>query len=245
MEKELLRILSEGTEHFGKQLTEQQLGQFEAYMELLKEWNQKMNLTAIEDDREIIVKHFIDSMSILPYIKEEKQKVIDIGTGAGFPGIPLKIAYPMLEVTLLDSLDKRIRFLNEVIGATNISGQKEISEIKAVHGRAEDFGMNPMYREKYDIAVARAVANLPVLLEYCLPFVKTNGVFIAMKGSNTEEIDNSSKALDILGGKIEKIEKIVLPSTNIERNIVVVRKFRQTPTKYPRKAGKPSKEPLI
>ncbi len=245
LDMELSRLLSLGAEHYGKQLTDQQINQFIIYMELLKEWNQKINLTAIEDDKEIIIKHFIDSMSILPYVKDEKQKVIDVGTGAGFPGIPLKIANPKLEVTLLDSLDKRIKFLNEVINAANISGQQDISEIKAVHGRAEDFGVNTLYREKYDIAVARAVANLPVLLEYCLPFVKINGYFIAMKGSNTEEFENSSKALDILGGKIEKIEKLELPTTNMERNVVIIRKFRQTPTKYPRKAGKPSKEPLI
>ena len=245
LDSELSRLLEEGTAQYGKMLTGQQIGQIEIYMDLLKDWNTKINLTAIEEDREIVIKHFIDSLSILPYIKDGKQKLIDVGTGAGFPGIPLKIANGELEVTLLDSLDKRIKFLNEVINATNISGTNGSSQIKAVHGRAEDFGINPAYREKYDIACARAVANLPVLLEYCLPFVKINGIFIAMKGSNTEEFENCGKALDILGGKIEKIEKIELPFTNIERNVVVVRKFRQTPTKYPRKAGKPSKEPLI
>lgn len=245
LDKELSQLLRAGASHFGKEINEQNIEQFTTYMELLKEWNQKINLTAIEDDRDIIVKHFIDSLSILPYVKDKKQTLIDVGTGAGFPGIPLKIVYPNLEVTLLDSLEKRVKFLNEVINATNISGNNEFPPIKAVHGRAEDMGINPIYREKFDIAVARAVANLPVLLEYCLPFVKINGLFIAMKGSNTEEIGNSTKALDILGGKIEKIEKMELPSTNIERNVVVIRKFRQTPTKYPRKAGKPSKEPLI
>lgn len=242
---ELSNLLRMGAQHYGKQLTEEQINQFTIYMELLKEWNQKINLTAIEDDMEIIIKHFVDSMSILPYVKDERKKLIDVGTGAGFPGIPLKIANPKLEVTLLDSLDKRIKFLNEVINETNISGHENISEIRAVHGRAEDFGVNPQYREKFDFAVARAVANLPVLLEYCLPFVKINGYFIAMKGSNTEEFENSAKALDSLGGKIEKIEKLELPTTNMERNVVIIRKFRQTPTKYPRKAGKPSKEPLI
>lgn len=245
LDKELNRLLKDGAKHYGKNLNEQQIAQFEKYMELLKDWNTKINLTAIEDDREIVIKHFIDSLSILPYMKNEKQTLIDVGTGAGFPGIPLKIANEMLEITLLDSLDKRIKFLNEVINQTNISQQNGILPIKAVHGRAEDFGTKPEYREKFDIAVARAVANLPVLLEYCLPFVKINGVFIAMKGSSTEEFENCGKALDILGGKIEKIEKMELPFTNIERNVVVVRKFRQTPTKYPRKAGKPSKEPLI
>jgi 16S rRNA (guanine527-N7)-methyltransferase len=228
-----------GALHYGKTITQEHIEQFTKYMEILKEWNKKINLTAIEDDREIIIKHFIDSLSILPYVKDQQLKLIDVGTGAGFPGIPLKIANKNIEVTLLDSLEKRVKFLNEVIKSINIS------KIVAVHGRAEDMGINPKYREKYDIAVARAVSNLPVLLEYCLPFVKKNGIFIAMKGSNTEEFENCSKALDILGGKIEKIEKLELPHTNMERNVVVVRKFRHTPTIYPRKAGKPAKEPLI
>lgn len=239
LDKELEELLVKGAQHYQKSITPYQVEQFVKYMELLKEWNKKINLTAIEDDREIIIKHFIDSISILPFIKDHKQRLVDVGTGAGFPGIPLKIADQDIEVTLLDSLEKRVKFLNEVIKSINISG------IKAVHGRAEDMGINPDHREKYDTAVARAVANLPVLLEYCMPFVKINGIFIAMKGSSTEEFDNCSRALDILGGKIEKIEKMVLPFTNIERNVVVVRKFRQTPTKYPRKAGKPVKEPLI
>jgi len=239
LDKELSELLVNGALHYEKTITEHQVEQFTKYMEVLKDWNTKINLTAIEDDREIIIKHFIDSMSILPYVKDHEQKLIDVGTGAGFPGIPLKIVNKNIEVTLLDSLNKRVKFLNEVINSINIS------KIKAVHGRAEDMGISPIYREKYDIAVARAVSNLPVLLEYCLPFVKINGIFIAMKGSNTEEFDNCSKALDILGGKIEKIEKMVLPFTNIERNVIVVRKFRHTPTGYPRKAGSPAKEPLI
>jgi 16S rRNA (guanine527-N7)-methyltransferase len=237
--KELVELLVNGALHYGKSITQHQVEQFTKYMELLKDWNTKINLTAIEDDKEIIIKHFIDSISVLPLVKDQELKLIDVGTGAGFPGIPVKIVNPNIEVTLLDSLDKRVKFLNEVIKSINIS------KINAIHGRAEDMGISPIYRENYDIAVARAVANLPVLLEYCLPFVKINGIFIAMKGSNTEEFENCSKALDILGGKIEKIEKMVLPFTNIERNVVVVRKFRQTPTKYPRKAGKPVKEPLI
>jgi len=239
LEKELCELLVKGALYYEKTITQHQIEQFTKYMEVLKDWNTKINLTAIEDDREIIIKHFIDSMSILPYVKDHEQKLIDVGTGAGFPGIPLKIVNKNIEVTLLDSLDKRVKFLNEVINSINIS------KIKAVHGRAEDMGVSPIYREKYDIAVARALSNLPVLLEYCLPFVKINGIFIAMKGSNTEEFDNCSKALNILGGKIEKIEKMVLPFTNIERNVVLVRKFRHTPTGYPRKAGNPVKDPLI
>lgn len=239
LEIELRDLLKKGAKHYGIDISISQIEQFTLYMELLKEWNKKINLTAIEDDREIIIKHFIDSLSIFPYIKSVGKKMIDVGTGAGFPGIPLKIVNSEIDVTLLDSLEKRVKFLNEVIEKT------DISNINTVHGRAEDFGVNPKHREKYDIAVARAVANLPVLIEYCLPFVKINGIFIAMKGSNTEEFSNCSKALDLLGGKIEKIEKMELPFTNIERNVVVIRKFRQSPTKYPRKAGKPVKEPLI
>lgn len=239
LDKDLNQLLIDGVSHFGTKINQTQVKQFTLYMELLKEWNKKINLTAIEDNKEIIIKHFIDSLSILPYVQNKKQKLIDVGTGAGFPGIPLKIVNSDIDVTLLDSLDKRIKFLTEVITSTKVEG------IRAIHGRAEDMGISSIHREKYDIAVARAVANLPVLLEYCLPFVKVNGYFIAMKGSNTEEFENSTKALDILGGKIEKIDNLVLPSTDIVRNVVVIRKFRQTPTKYPRKAGKPSKEPLI
>ena len=239
MQGELAHFLKKGMSEYGVSLTDIQVNQFDLYRELLKEWNQKINLTAIDDDQEIVLKHFIDSLSIMPYLKNESAKLIDVGTGAGFPGIPLKICADKIEVTLLDSLEKRIKFLNEIITSLKLSG------IKAVHFRAEDAGIDKTFREKYDICVARAVANLPVLLEYCLPFVKINGIFIAMKGSSTEEFDKCEKALDILGGKIEKIDKFLLPDSNIERNVVVVRKFRQTPTKYPRKAGKPSKEPLI
>lgn len=237
--KDLEQLLIEGAQQFSGVLDKSQVDQLILYKEILKEWNEKINLTAIEEDREVIIKHFIDSLSILPYLKNEKLKLIDIGTGAGFPGIPVKVALNNIEVTLLDSLDKRVRFLNEVIQ------QLKIQKIEAVHGRAEDFGLNPKFRERFDVSVARAVASMPVLLEYCLPFVKMGGIFIAMKGSNTEEIDSSKKALEVLGGKIEKVIETVLPFSDIKRNIIIVRKFRQTPTKYPRKAGKPSKEPLI
>lgn len=237
-ENNLEQLLIDGAEKFSTNLDKTQVEQLLLYKGILKEWNEKINLTAIEEDRDVIIKHFIDSLSILPYIKDENLKLIDVGTGAGFPGIPAKIAFKNLEVILLDSLDKRVKFLNEIIMKLKING------IKAVHGRAEDFGINPQYREKFDVSVARAVANLPVLLEYCLPFVKTGGIFIAMKGSSIEEIDSSKKALEILGGKIEEVREIVLPFSDMKRNIIIVRKFRQIPTKYPRKAGKPSKEPL-
>jgi 16S rRNA (guanine527-N7)-methyltransferase len=204
----------------------------------LLEWNEKMNLTAIEEEREFIIKHFIDSLSILPYLGDVRS-LIDVGTGAGFPGIPLKIAQPSLEILLLDSLEKRVGFLKTVISELKLDG------IRALHLRAEDAGKEPSHREKYDAAVARAVAALPVLLEYCLPMVKRGGIFIAMKGSSREEIEASNKALELLGGKIEEVKEFTLPCSEIKRSIIIVRKFRQTPTKYPRKAGKPSKQPLI
>lgn len=231
-------LLKRGAEEFGIVISDEQVDQFMQYMELLKQWNRKMNLTAIEDDREIVIKHFVDSLTILQYIKEEKADVIDVGSGAGFPGIPLKILKGGLDITLLDSLQKRVSFLREVITSLELDG------IKAVHGRAEDFGKDGLFREKFQYSVARAVAGMPVLLEYCLPFVKVGGFFIAMKGKNTEEIEESKKALDILGGEIEAIKEFQLPYFNSKRNIILVKKLRHTPTKYPRKSGKPSKQPL-
>lgn len=237
--EDLQELLKQGVKEFGTELQDLQVQQLLQYKDILLEWNEKINLTAIEEDRDVIIKHYIDSLSILPFLEDKNRKMIDIGTGAGFPGIPVKIAYGNLDITLLDSLDKRVKFLTEVINSLQLKG------IKAVHGRAEDFGVRPEFREKYDIAVARAVAALPVLLEYCLPFVKVGGIFIAMKGSSTEEVDNSRKALEVLGGKIEDVKEFTLPFSDMRRNVVLVRKLRQTPTKYPRKAGKPSKEPLI
>jgi 16S rRNA (guanine527-N7)-methyltransferase len=236
---DLKAILVDGAREFGVNLESEQIERLFKYKEILKEWNEKMNLTAIEDDKDVIIKHFIDSLSIIPYIKNKNASLIDVGTGAGFPGIPLKISIDDLNITLLDSLDKRVKFLNEVVTLLNLK------HIRAVHGRAEDYGIKAEHREKYDIAVARAVANLPVLLEYCLPFVKTGGIFIAMKGSNVDEIDTAKKALDVLGGQIAEVFETVLPDTDMKRSIIIIRKLRQTPTKYPRKAGKPSKEPIV
>lgn len=235
----LVELLKEGSRQYGVELSNVQADNFIKYMELLKDWNTRINLTAIEDDKDIIIKHFVDSLSIAPYLKKSGLSVIDVGTGAGFPGIPLKIAIDDMKVTLLDSLDKRIKFLNEVISIT------QINNINTIHGRAEDFGLNPKYREKFDISTARAVAALPVLLEYCLPFVKVGGTFIAMKGNNIEELKDSKKALSTLGGEIDEVKEITLPFGEMKRNIIAIRKLRQTPTKYPRKAGKPSKEPLL
>lgn len=218
-------------------LLDDDIKKFFIYKDLLKEWNEKINLTAIVEDNEIILKHFIDSLTIEKYIPKEA-KIIDVGTGAGFPGLPIKIIRDDIEVTLLDSLNKRLLFLDEVrkkVGLKNIS---------LVHGRAEDIANDLKYREKYDIATARAVANLATLSEYCLPFVRINGYFICMKGNNIEELKDAEFAIEKLGGKIEKIEKIILPDSDIERNIVIIKKIKQTPKGYPRKAGTPSKNPL-
>lgn len=217
-------------------LEEKQVENFYKYMNLLIEWNEKMNLTAITEPNEVILKHFLDSLTISNLI-EEGNKVIDVGTGAGFPGIPLSIVNNE-NITLLDSLNKRITFLEEVIK------KLELKNIKAVHARVEEFAKNKKEREMYDIATSRAVAPLNVLLEYLLPLVKVGGRCICMKGSNTEEIDDAKNALKVLGGEIEKIEKITLPDSDITRNIIIVKKVNKTPLKYPRKPGTPSKEPI-
>lgn len=217
-------------------LSYEQLERFYKYMNMLIEWNEKINLTAIVEPNEIIQKHFIDSLTIQKYIGKDKS-IIDVGTGAGFPGIPLNISQDY-NITLLDSLNKRINFLNEVVE------KLELKNIKTVHSRAEEFGKNKKYREKFDIATSRAVAPLNVLLEYLLPLVKVGGECICMKGSNIEEIENAKNAIKTLGGEVKIIESINLPSSDIKRNIVIINKIKETPLKYPRKAGTPSKEPL-
>lgn len=208
------------------------------YMNLLLEWNEKINLTAITDEKEIILKHFIDSFTINKFINSG-DKMLDIGTGAGFPGLPIKIIRPEVDVFLMDSLNKRINFLNEVIESL------QLKNIEAFHSRAEEMAKNNKFREKFDVVTSRAVAKLNILLEYMLPYTKVNGKCLCMKGPNIEEeIKEAEKALKILGGKIEKIEKIILPDSNIERKIIIIRKKSATPLKYPRKAGMPTKEPL-
>lgn len=219
------------------EITKSQVEKFYIYMIQLLEWNKKINLTAIEDQDEIILKHFIDSLTIEKYIKNAKN-IIDIGTGAGFPGIPIAIMNNNINITLLDSLNKRIKFLD------NIIQKLELNNVIAIHGRAEDIAKLEEYREKFDIVTSRAVAPFNILLEYMLPFNKVNGKSISMKGSNIEEIENSSKALNELGGKIESIEKINLPNTEVQRNIIIIKKIKKTPNRYPRKAGIPKKEPL-
>ncbi len=220
-------------------LNDKQYNDFYLYMNELIEWNKNINLTAITEVNEVIQKHFIDSLTILKFTNDNN-KIIDVGTGAGFPGIPLKIVNSTLDVTLLDSLNKRILFLN------NIIEELGLKNIKTIHSRVEDTANDTQYREKYDIATSRAVAQLNVLLEYLLPLVKVGGKCICMKGGNIEEeINSSKKALNILGGKIEKIETFELPNSDIKRNIIIVEKINNTSKNYPRKAGIPSKKPLV
>ncbi len=221
-------------------LNELQKQQFIKYYELLVEWNKVMNLTGITEYEEVNEKHFVDSLSIVKAIDISKiESVIDIGTGAGFPGIPLKIAFPHLKVTLLDSLNKRIKFLDTVISELGLEN------IKTIHGRAEDYAKQAEYREQYDLCVSRAVANLATLSEYCIPYVIQGGLFIPYKsGEIDEELLQSKKAIHILGGKIDNVVKFQLPGSEIGRSFVIVNKYQNTSKKYPRKAGLPAKEPL-
>lgn len=217
----------------------EQAKQFDLYYHLLIEWNEKMNLTAITDKDDVIDKHFIDSSALIKYVDLNNKSLIDVGTGAGFPGIPLKILVPSCKITLLDSLNKRVNFLNEVIDKLSLSG------ISAVHGRAEDYARDPKYREKYDFVTSRAVANLSTLSEYCLPFAKINGFFIPYKsGEIDDEVSSSKKALSILGGKLQEVKKYNLYGTEYDRSLVIIKKEKKCSNKYPRKAGVPSKMPL-
>ena len=219
-------------------LSNEQINKFYDYMNLLIEWNKVMNLTGITDPKEIILKHFIDSLTALDRI-DKNQTIIDVGTGAGFPGIPIKIAYPKTKVVLLDSLNKRINFLNEVIS------KLDLKDITTVHGRAEDFGNNKNHRERYDIAIARAVAPLNILLEYLMPFVKQDGKCICMKGTDVkEELERGTNAINVLGGKLTDTTEFNLPHTDMNRTIIEVKKVKNTPGAYPRKAGIPTKKPL-
>ena len=219
-------------------LNKEQILKFYKYMNILIEWNRKLNLTAIIDPEDIIVKHFIDSLTISKYIGENS-KLIDVGTGAGFPGIPLKIYREDLKVTLLDSLNKRINFLDFVID------ELELKKIESIHGRAEENAHKLEYREKFDVVTSRAVANMATLSEYLIPYSRDNGIVLAMKGSTIhEELENADVAIRMLGGRVKSVEEFNLPDTEIKRNIVIIEKIRKTPNKYPRKPGTPLKEPL-
>ena len=231
-------ILKSECEKMQIKLEETHIGKFYKYMQLLLEWNEKINLTAITDPNEVILKHFVDSLTISKYI-EDNSTIVDIGTGAGFPGIPLKIIREDLRITLVDSLNKRIKFLEEVIE------ELELKNIIPIHARAEEFGRNVKYREKFDYATSRAVANLSTLSEYLIPLVKIKGKIISMKGSAVdEEIIDSKNAINVLGGKILKIDEFNLPSSDIKRNVIIIEKIKSTPNKYPRKAGTPAKDPI-
>ena len=234
--------LKKDLNEFGIELTAEMEEQFLLYYNMLIEWNSFMNLTAITDFDEVLKKHFTDSVSLIraiPDLAEKEYRMIDIGTGAGFPGIPLIIVFPNISVVLLDSLNKRVNFLKEVIS------KLQLTDITAMHGRAEDFAQNKEYRESFDLCVSRAVANLATLSEYCLPFVKKNGRFISYKSEKvSEEFEISGKAISVLGGEYENQVTFELPDSDIYRNLFVIKKKSATPGKYPRKAGLPSKEPI-
>ena len=234
------QIFEEKLSQIGITLSDKQKEQFDKFYELLVEWNKVMNLTGITEYEEVNEKHFVDSLSIVKAIDmNQVHSLVDIGTGAGFPGIPLKIAFPHIKVVLLDSLNKRINFLNTVIKELGLEN------IETIHGRAEDFAKQPEYREQFDLCVSRAVANLATLSEYCIPYVKKDGMFVPYKsGEIDEEVEQSKKAIHVLGGKLDKIIKFQLPGTEIGRSFVKIDKVQNTAKKYPRKAGLPSKEPI-
>ena len=230
--------LLEATEDFKIKLSEEQLSQLEAYHTLLSEWNEKINLTAITDDRGVAVKHFADSMTIFNYFDiPQNARVIDVGTGAGFPGLVLKIVRPDIELTLLDSLQKRLNFLSTVLDALHL-------DATLIHSRAEEGGQNMKLRESYDLAVSRAVAQLNILSEYCLPYVRLSGRFIAFKGSADDELQAAKKAVGILGGRIGKTPVFELPMEGGTRTLIEIEKVRPTPDKYPRQYGKIKAKPL-
>ena len=237
---EMNSLLESASKCMGIDLNQDMVEDFSKYKAMLKEWNEKINITSITEDDEIDLKHFADSLSILKSGKfKGNKKVIDVGTGGEFPGLPLKIYNKDLDVTLLDSLNKRIIFLNEVIE------ELKMDRITPLHGRAEELGIKSEFREQFDVCVSRAVASLDTLSEYCIPFVKVGGYFISMKGPQVEEeVNLSSKAIDVLGCKVEDVIYVTLPGTDITHSLIVIKKERNTPKKYPRGGGKPKKTPI-
>ena len=237
---ECLSVLRMRCKDLGIVLTEEQTRQFEIYYNCMVEKNKVMNLTAITQPMEVVEKHYLDSLLVVRHVDLSRAiSVLDMGTGAGFPGIPLKIVFPHLHVTLADSLNKRILFLDEVIDACGLTG------IDTVHGRAEDLGRNNNYREQYDLVVSRAVANLSTLSEYCLPLVREEGLFVSYKSAEIEEeLKTAQKAIRLLGGLQSRVEKDTIPGTALERSFVIIQKNQKTPAKFPRKAGMPGKEPI-
>ena len=237
-----LNLFQKDLEQFHIYLNDRQSEQFLQYFHLLKEWNSFMNLTAIIEFNEVLKKHFVDSVSLInavPDLQEKSYSLIDVGTGAGFPGVPLKIVFQNLKITLLDSLNKRVQFLNEVVHILNLQ------DIEVIHGRAEDYAKPGKLRESFDLCVSRAVANLTTLSEYCLPFVKKGGCFISYKSEKiTEEFHDAKQAIEILGGKYERQVEFKLPDSDIYRNLFIIKKKNDTPLKYPRKAGLPLKDPI-
>ena len=231
-------IIKNGAERLGLSITEKQTDQLVKYARLLKEWNEKMNLTAITDDSEIAVKHFLDSMTAL-CTGRVGSKVIDVGTGAGFPGLVLKIMKPEIEITLLDSLNKRINFLKAV------SEELELEGVEFIHARAEDGGRNNALRAGFDTVVSRAVANMTTLSEWCVPFLRKNGYFLALKGPLAdEELNAARRAISILGGAVEGVYEADIPFSDLRHKIIMVKKERQTPIKFPRKPGITAKTPI-
>jgi len=222
------------------ELNNEKIMKFEDFMDHMLLWNDRVRLTSITDENEIIDKHFIDSLSVVNTNMFDKNiKVLDMGTGGGFPGIPLKFYNDEINLTMLDSRLKKVEYLETVIE------KFELENTVALHGRAEDYGKNIEYREKFDIVISRAVAELATLSEFCLPFVNVNGYFIAMKGSEVEnELNDAKKAISVLGGEIEKIMKLRLPDTDFDRSIIIVKKIKMTPESYPRTSGKPKKKPI-
>ncbi len=232
-------LLKNALSEWNIDISEKQTKSFSLYYELLIEWNEKINLTTIVEKDDVIIKHFVDSLALLQYVDLSDKNMIDIGTGAGFPGIPIKIMKPECKIVLLDSLNKRISFLDHVISELGLT------DIKTLHGRAEDVANDPGHRESYDIVLSRAVANLSTLSEYDLPFAKTGGLFISYKSGNVdEEVEGSKRAVSKLGGCIDRIERFILPCSDNERSLIFIDKKNNTPSGFPRKAGTPGKKPL-